>query len=81
MKVTSTEIFQMLQEQDVSAHVLQELEYDSSLKEAGVDSLDTTLLFFSIQEKHGIEVSDAEVAMLDSINAISEWLNEKLSAA
>jgi acyl carrier protein len=81
VKITPEEIFQMLQEQDVSAHVLRGLKFDTSFKEAGVDSLDTSLLFFSIQEKHGIEISDDEVAMLDSINDISDWLNGKLSAS
>jgi acyl carrier protein len=47
----------------------------ASLRDAGLDSLDASLLFLTIQENYGIKVSDEDVMRLDSVDAIVAFVN------
>lgn len=51
---------------------------NSLLHESGLDSMDMMTLFLEIQETYRIRISDEDVANLNSINDIVDYLNATL---
>jgi acyl carrier protein len=46
----------------------------STLKEAGIDSLEVMNVFLAIEEKYGIKISDEDIDELNTIDAIVAYL-------
>ena len=51
-------------------------DYDTALKDLGVDSLDVAGIFLGIQEKFGVRVPDADIDQLGSVRLIAAYLSK-----
>lgn len=54
-------------------------DYDRSLSEIGVDSLDVMSVLLEIQEDLGISIPDEDVDNLSTVNLIINYVNDKLT--
>ena len=54
-----------------------ESDYDTPLKDLGVDSLDVASIFLAIQEKLGVRVPDDEIDRLTTVRLITGYLDGK----
>jgi acyl carrier protein len=52
-------------------------DYDTLLKDLGVDSLDVASIFLAIQEKLGVRVPDDEIDALNTVRLIAGYLDAK----
>jgi acyl carrier protein len=52
-------------------------DYDTPLKDLGVDSLDIAGIFLAIQEKLGVRVPDDEIDQLDTVRRIADYLDKR----
>ena len=53
--------------------------FDDSLRDKlDLDSLDLSLFFLNVQETYGVQITDDDVAQIDSINSVVGWLREKM---
>lgn len=73
MNATQEEIFLIIKNAGVAADI-SKIKGETSLRSAGVDSLDMMNLLLAIEEKYGIKVPDEEAARLDSVDSIVVYL-------
>lgn len=59
----------------------EKLEADVSLLDQGYDSLDFLDLFFNIEEKYNIRISDEDTTNLTTLNNFVSYISEKLGQA
>ena len=78
MKLDEATLRKMLDDAGVPAEVMQDVRADSSLTEAGVDSLDFANILLAIEEKLGVKIPDEEALELDSIRSLVDYVNRKL---
>jgi len=52
-------------------------DHGKPLKEIGVDSLDLSGILLEIEEKFGIKIPDEDIARLETIDRIVEYIREK----
>lgn len=52
-------------------------DYDTPLKDLGVDSLDIAGIFLAIYEKIGVRVPDNEIDRLNTVRLIAAYLDAK----
>jgi len=63
---------------DVSSNVtVGEDDYDTPLKDLGVDSLDVAGIFLAIYEKLGVRVPDNEIDRLNTVRLIAAYMDGK----
>lgn len=56
-----------------------EIAFDMPLKQLGVDSLDKFNLFLLVEEKFSVTVPDEDFAALDTIQAITDYINRAVA--
>jgi acyl carrier protein len=78
MKATNEEIMAIVKSGELSLDT-KNLSASASLRKAGLDSLDASLLFLTIQEKYGLKVADEDVARLDTVDAIVQFVNQQVA--
>lgn len=76
MNVKHEEIMEVIQSSGVAAD-LNNVSNDTSLTEAGVDSLDMANILLGIEEKYEVKIPDEDMDQLDSIDAIVKYLASK----
>ncbi|WP_300760753.1 phosphopantetheine-binding protein [Helicobacter sp. UBA3407] len=76
MKVSKEAIRGILKEIDILSEV-DELSDELGLVEQGVDSLDMANLYLKLEEKFKIKIPDTDLHLVQSINGILQYLNEK----
>ncbi len=54
-----------------------ESDFDRTLEEIGMDSLDLMSVLFSVQDEYGLEIPDEDIAQLVSLNALSSYIRDK----
>lgn len=54
-----------------------EADHDRTLSEIGIDSLDLSGLLLEIEEKFNIKIPDQDIARLETIDKIVEYIREK----
>jgi acyl carrier protein len=74
MNVSHGEIISIFDDAGIAADV-SKLKSDTSLRTAGVDSLDMMNILLQIEEKYGIKIPDEVAAELDSIDHIVSYLH------
>ena len=52
-------------------------DYDTALKDLGVDSLDVAGIFLAIYEQLGVRVPDDEIDRLNTVRLITSYLDAK----
>lgn len=64
--------------EEVCSHVrIPESDYDTELKDLGVDSLDIAGIFLAIHEKLGVRVADDQIDRLNTVRRIADHLNRR----
>lgn len=76
MEVSKEAIREILKEIDILGEV-DELSDDLGLVEQGVDSLDMANLYLKLEEKFKIKIPDTDLHLVQSINGILQYLNER----
>ena len=77
MTIAKDDILQLIKNAGVSTDI-DNIKYETSLQEAGFDSLDKVNLLFEVEEKYDVKISDDEVTELDSIDSIVELVEKKI---
>jgi|OpeIllAssembly_1097287.scaffolds.fasta_scaffold2402639_1 acyl carrier protein len=77
--VERSEVLEILRKNITSIDV-DSLDFEISLKEQGLDSLDLISTLFVIEEKYGIKVSEKDIdeGKLESINQIVQYITSIL---
>ena len=52
---------------------------DATLKDMGIDSLESVELIIAIEQEFGVEVSDEESAALDTTAKMAAWLDARIA--
>jgi acyl carrier protein len=78
MKATAQEIMEIVNSGELSLET-KNLSTSASLRKAGLDSLDASLLFLTIQEKYGLKIADEDVARLDTVDDIVTFVNQQVA--
>jgi acyl carrier protein len=78
MKATAQEIMEIVNSGELSLET-NNLGTSASLRKAGLDSLDASLLFLTIQEKYGLKIADEDVARLDTVDDIVTFVNQQVA--
>ena len=75
--ITANDILDMIRKNDIKID-LPTLDHNERLVDQGFDSLDMVSIFFALEERYKIEISeaDADQGKLASINAIVEYVNK-----
>lgn len=54
-----------------------ELKYNLSLNDQGIDSLDRSTLYLSLEEKYGIKLPEKDEDKFDSIDSLISYANKQ----
>jgi len=52
-------------------------DFDRSLSELGLDSLDHSALLLAVEERYGFRIPDLDVERLDTVNRIAAYIAER----
>ena len=77
MEATIENVKEVIKEADVLADA-GDLKCDIPLSEQGVDSLDVVNIYLLLSETFNIKIPDDDLDQLQTINAIVEYINNKL---
>lgn len=58
--------------------VIKEEDYNTILKDLGVDSLDTASVLLELEEKYEIDFLEEDVENLNTVNLIVKYINENI---
>jgi acyl carrier protein len=75
MNVTQDQIIAIINEVGVAKDI-SGIKGSSTLKEAGIDSLEVMNVFLGIEEKYGIKIPDEDVDALNTIDSIVAYLQK-----
>ena len=76
LSMTASEVVAIVE--DVCSQVrVGEGDYDTPLKDLGVDSLDVAGIFLAIYEKLGVRVPDNEIDRLNTVRLIAAYMDGK----
>ena len=78
MRATSNNIKKIIADADTLVDITK-LKNDILLKDQGVDSLDLANILLLLEEKFEIKIPDQDLDQVQSINAIIEYINKKIS--
>ncbi|MBE0440358.1 MAG: acyl carrier protein [Gammaproteobacteria bacterium] len=76
-KVTIEQILETIENANLVKDV-NALDHTKPLREQGIDSLDFSGVLFNMEEAFGIEIPDADIDSLQTINDILVYVNKKL---
>lgn len=77
MKATIQNIKAIMEEADILGDI-EQLNANLSLNEQGVDSLDMANIYLLIEEKFSIKIPDEDIAKVQTLDTIVEYINNKL---
>lgn len=80
MKVTEENIRNIFKEEVDESVDVSALAPDEDFIDFGVDSLDRSSVFLSIEDNFGVHIPDVDVESVRTINKIIEYLNEKIAS-
>ena len=76
MKANAEKIIEIIKEEVNNPSVdTTNLSTSASLTSQGIDSLDKSSIFFSIEEEFNVQIPDEKVSELDSIDDIVNFIN------
>jgi len=76
-KVTVDQILKVIKKSNVVTDV-GAIDQAKPLQDQGVDSLDISGILFNMEEAFGIEIPDADIDGLQTINDILDYVNSKV---
>ena len=78
MNATVENIKEVIVEAEVLGNI-DEMKNDIPLSEQGIDSLDVVNIYLLLEEKFDIQIPDEDLSQVRTIDAIVEYINNKLS--
>ena len=78
MQIRLNDVIDIMRKADIKPEIIAILKPDTSLMEAGVDSMDIANVLFTIEDQYNIKIPDEETMELDSINLLIKLVNKKL---
>lgn len=78
MKATIENVKEVIAEAEVLGNV-SEMKNDVALAEQGIDSLDVVNVYLLLEEKFDVKIPDEDLSQVTTIDAIVEYINNKLS--
>ncbi len=76
MKLNYEDILQIIAQANTQID-LERMHGEANLRDLGADSLDLMTILLSVQEKAGIEIPDAELDNLVSVDSICNYVNRE----
>jgi len=77
MKATVENIIEVIGEAEVLGDVT-EMKNDVPLSKQGIDSLDVVNIYLLLEEKFDVKIPDEDLSKVLTINAIVDYVNNKL---
>jgi acyl carrier protein len=77
-KFTLDQLKELMKEIEMLRDKVDSLDPDKDLATQGIDSLDMLSVFLLLQEKFNIEIPDEDIPKLNTLNAIVEYVNQKM---
>jgi acyl carrier protein len=77
MKVTVEEVIEVLKHEVEARIDYDTLKTDLSLREQGMDSLDSLTFYLAVEEKFGVKIDEDETDKLKSIDDIIGFVNKE----
>ena len=76
MNASKEEIIEIINKVGVASDVAN-IRGDMTLKEAGIDSLETMNVFLGVEEKFGVKIPDEDIDALTTIDSIVAYLQRQ----
>ena len=78
MKATIENVKEVIADAEVLGDV-SDMKNDMPLSEQGIDSLDVVIVYLLLEEKFGVKIPDEDLGKVQTIDAIIEYINNKLT--
>ena len=80
MKINIEEVAKIVKGELAVLKDLNSDDFESSLSDLGVDSLDRSSMFLDLEESFDVEFSDDDIDNLSSIKDITDFINEAIGS-
>lgn len=78
MSITKDRIKEIILQETTSLKESDLQNADQSFHDMGIDSLEQSSIFLSVEEEFGVEVSDEDLEDVQTINQLQEYVNSRL---
>lgn len=78
MQASTKEILDLFKQADIIGVDIDNLSVEQSLASQGIDSLELMSVLLNVEDAYSIKIPDDDVRLLVSIQAIADYLNERL---
>jgi len=78
MAVGAEDIIGLMKEVGIDDQIIKDLKYDVPLFSQGIDSIDLPAVAAAAEKKYRVNLSDADIAVLKTINGFAAFLNGKM---
>ncbi len=80
MKITSSDIINLIKEMGTNEKFVNSLMVDVPLIAQGMDSIDLPMLAVETEKKYHVDLSDASAGQLKTINDFVDFVNKKIKS-
>ncbi len=77
MAITAADIIGLMKEVGIEEELIKALKYDVPLLTQGIDSIDLPTVAAAAEKKYGVDLSDADISVLKTVNGLVAFLNAK----
>ena len=77
MQAIKSEISKMVKGANSLIVIENDDDFDRSLNDIGLDSLDFMSILFSVQEKYSIDIPDEDIDALSTLNNLVKYIDQK----
>ena len=77
MMEIKSKIIKMVKDANKTVIIENDDDFDRTLDEIGLDSLDFMSILFSVQEKYNITIPDEDIDGLETLNKLIRYIDEK----
>ncbi|MBK5964599.1 hypothetical protein CCR95_11035 [Thiocystis minor] len=78
MAIQTSDITEVMREVGIAPDLIDRLDPSASLAEQGLDSIDFPMIAMAVQKRYGVDMSDANAAVLRSVDAFVDFVNQRL---
>ena len=77
MMEIKSKIIKMVKDANKTVIIENDDDFDRTLDEIGLDSLDFMSILFSVQEKYNVNIPDEDIDGLNTLNKLIRYIDEK----